>query len=82
MIEVTDEMIEAAEQVEDLYRRGTPDTWKKVYIAMHREALPVVDCRTCNFTTKKANGYRGCLLSSCTNGNQYQPAPTLMLWRK
>ena len=34
---VTDEMIAAAETVEDLYRRGTPDTWKKVFLAMWRE---------------------------------------------
>jgi hypothetical protein len=30
----TPEMIEAAEGVEDLYRRGTPETWGKVYRAM------------------------------------------------
>jgi hypothetical protein len=30
----TPEMIAAAEQVEDLYRRGTPDTWGKVWRAM------------------------------------------------
>lgn len=34
---VTDEMIAAAEAVEDLYRRGTPYTWKKVFLAMWRE---------------------------------------------
>ena len=37
---VTTEMIEAAENVEDLYKRGTPDTWVKVYRAM-RSASPV-----------------------------------------
>lgn len=31
---VTPEMIEAAENVEDLYRRGTPETWAKVFRAM------------------------------------------------
>ena len=30
----TPEMIAAGEGVEDLYRRGTPDTWAKVYRAM------------------------------------------------
>ncbi len=34
---VTDKMIAAAEAVEDLYRRGTPDTWRKVFLAMWRE---------------------------------------------
>lgn len=33
----TPEMIAAAEQVEDLYKRGTPDTWGKVYCAMIQE---------------------------------------------
>ena len=37
--EVTQRMIDAAEQVEDLYRRGSPDTWGKVYRAM-RAAAP------------------------------------------
>lgn len=36
-IEVTPEMIQAAEGVEDLYKRGTPNTWAKVYRAMHAE---------------------------------------------
>lgn len=30
----TDEMVDAAECVEDLYRRGTPDTWRTVYREM------------------------------------------------
>lgn len=33
-LEPTPEMIAAAESVEDLYRRGTPETWRKVYRAM------------------------------------------------
>lgn len=33
-VNATPEMIAAAEQVEDLYRRGTPDTWGSVYRAM------------------------------------------------
>lgn len=33
-IKPTQEMIDAAEQVEDLYRRGTPETWAKVYREM------------------------------------------------
>lgn len=36
--EVTPEMIEAAEGVEDLYKRGTPDTWATVYRAMRGAA--------------------------------------------
>lgn len=28
------EMVRAAEEVEDLYRRGTPDTWRKVFREM------------------------------------------------
>ena len=36
--EVTSEMIEAAEGVEDLYKRGTPDTWATVYRAMRGAA--------------------------------------------
>ena len=31
----TPEMIQAAEDVEDLYRRGTPETWAKVWAAMY-----------------------------------------------
>lgn len=34
--EITPAMVQAAEQVEDLYRRGTPDTWGKVFRAMWR----------------------------------------------
>lgn len=34
----TSEMIEAAESVEDLYRRGTPNTWAKVWSAMLAES--------------------------------------------
>lgn len=37
-IDATPEMIEAAESVEDLYLRGTPDTWAKVYKAMVQAA--------------------------------------------
>jgi hypothetical protein len=37
-IDPTPEMIEAAEAVEDLYRRGTPHTWAKVYKAMTRNS--------------------------------------------
>ena len=37
-IPVTSEMIAAAESVEDLYKRGTPQTWATVYRAMHRLA--------------------------------------------
>ena len=33
-VDATDEMVDAAECVEDLYRRGTPDTWRKVYKEM------------------------------------------------
>jgi hypothetical protein len=33
-VEPTLEMIDAGQDVEDLYRRGTPDTWGKVYRAM------------------------------------------------
>ena len=33
-ITATADMIAAAEEVEDLYRRGTPDTWAKVYRVM------------------------------------------------
>ena len=33
-IDPTPEMIEAGESVEDLYRRGTPNTWRKVYRQM------------------------------------------------
>lgn len=43
---VTDEMIVAAEAVEDLYRRGTPDTWKKVFLAMWREMHSVQSQQT------------------------------------
>jgi len=32
--DVTPEMIEAAESIEDLYKRGTPNTWKAVFLAM------------------------------------------------
>lgn len=42
---VTDEMIAAAEEIEDLYRRGTPDTWKKVFLAMWRE-MPSVQSQS------------------------------------
>jgi hypothetical protein len=38
-IEPTNEMIDAGNDVEDLYRRGTPETWGKVYRAMIR-AVP------------------------------------------
>ena len=37
-IEPTNEMIDAGNDVEDLYRRGTPETWGKVYRAMIRVA--------------------------------------------
>lgn len=33
-VSATPEMVEAAEEVEDLYKRGTPEAWKKVYRAM------------------------------------------------
>lgn len=33
-VDATDEMVVAAETVEDLYRRGTPDTWRAVYREM------------------------------------------------
>ena len=36
----TQEMIEAGNNVEDLYRRGTPETWGKVYRAMIAAAPP------------------------------------------
>lgn len=34
----TDDMIAAAEEVEDLYKRGTPQTWATVYRRMVAEA--------------------------------------------
>ena len=33
-VEPTEEMVDAAEDVEDLYKRGTPHTWISVYRAM------------------------------------------------
>ncbi|HEY9145623.1 MAG TPA: hypothetical protein VIN36_02975 [Thiobacillus sp.] len=33
-VEPTEAMMEAGGSVEDLYRRGTPETWAKVYAAM------------------------------------------------
>lgn len=33
-INATPEMVEAAESVEDLYKRGTPNTWETVYREM------------------------------------------------
>jgi hypothetical protein len=33
-VEPTPQMLDAGQDVEDLYRRGTPDTWGKVYRAM------------------------------------------------
>lgn len=84
-IAVTNEMIAAAEGVEDLYRRGTPDTWRKVYLAMRRAAPhPEPDCRTCdNAWTEIEDGSDKyvCLGSNCTNGDKYQPAPAVVLWR-
>lgn len=38
-LRATPEMIKAGDEVEDLYRRGTPNTWGKVYRAM-LEAAP------------------------------------------
>jgi hypothetical protein len=44
-IEPTNEMIDAGNDVEDLYRRGTPETWGKVYRAMIR-AVPAAQPAT------------------------------------
>lgn len=36
---VTQSMIDAAESVEDLYKRGTPETWGKVFRVMYADML-------------------------------------------
>lgn len=39
---------------------------------------PAPDCRTCHYFTSS----EGCFsFKACTNGDQYQPAPKVVLWR-
>jgi hypothetical protein len=83
--EITEQMIEAAESIEDLYRRGTPDTWRKVYLAMwtaaphDRPAQP--DCRTCRHSVNTGYEPLHCVSTDdCTNGDKYQEAPKVVLW--
>lgn len=65
--EPTPEMIAAGDEVEDLYRRGTPATWGKVYRAMLEAALaPQKDCAWC---AGAGHDYYGEACQRC------QPAP-------
>ena len=63
---VTPEMIEAAESIEDLYKRGTPNTWKAVFLAMlaaapapaqAQERKPTIDWVSVEDRLPEAGGY-------------------------
>lgn len=41
---------------------------------------PAPDCRTCDYRSLDSDENDYCL-QKCTNGDQYQPAPAVVLWR-
>jgi len=41
---------------------------------------PTPDCRTCEWFAENDAGYV-CLIVRCTNGDKYQPAPKVVLWK-
>ena len=56
------------------------DTWTIECVV----AEPKPDCRTCEnfFDRQRKNNRYGCeFLVTCTNGDQYKPAPKVVLWR-
>lgn len=47
-------------------------------IRSEKHPAPAPDCRTCHYFTSS----EGCFsFKACTNGDQYQPAPKVVLWR-
>lgn len=69
---VTEQMIEAAEGVEDLYKRGTPQTWAKVFRAMWRE-MPTQEPVNCRHSKPQCDMCAKTLYEQCRYATQ-QPA--------
>ena len=42
---------------------------------------PAPDCRTCRHLFDWSGSYKCNALNECTNGDEYQPAPKVVLWR-
>ena len=42
---------------------------------------PAPDCRTCENLVRGVCSYEVLTGNRCTNGDQYQPAPAVVLWR-
>jgi hypothetical protein len=66
-VEPTPQMLDAGQDVEDLYRRGTPDTWGKVYRAMLAAAPEATASEPagCTWTQQDDEHMPGTWASSC-----------------
>ena len=42
---------------------------------------PAPDCRTCRHLFDWSGSYKCNALNECTNGDKYEPAPAVVLWR-
>jgi hypothetical protein len=47
----------------------------------HHPTQPAPDCRTCEDYEPEGNAMGYQCLVNCVNGDQYQPAPKVVLWR-
>lgn len=51
-------------------------------VRSEKQPAPAPDCRTCeHFAYDPQNPQCGLDWDGCTNGDQYQPAPSVVLWR-
>lgn len=61
---------------------GTKEEWmaraQSNAIEVWNTRKPAPDCRTCEFSNIMYDGEQ---CNNCTNGDQYQPAPDVVLWR-
>lgn len=68
-------------ECETTYKAVTPEQWGDVVSVLEGKAKPPTpDCRTCTHLDRLPHS---CGIASlrCTNGDQYQPAPRVVLWR-
>lgn len=55
--------------------------WAGVIVNVQNAQPPAPDCRTCENYDAGGNAMGHKCVMRCTNGDQYQPAPKVVLWR-
>jgi len=61
------------------YQAGHSDGWNAATDNFFTPPAP--DCRTCDKYDARGNAMGHKCVQTCTNGDQYQPAPAVVLWR-